>query len=129
MILVEKGDYQSFRLALWLSGLRQCDLVPGDGTCTGLDPHGRRNFLMEFDQCLVPPVPIQHREESGETQSVAVKKTNLMAGGPDVLTTSLTFTYCMMNHLHVLKDNLTTCLPFNGGLTFTKHLNIFYVIM
>ncbi|PSN49746.1 hypothetical protein C0J52_08484 [Blattella germanica] len=53
----------------WLSGLRQCALVPDHGTRAGLSPRGGRNFLMDFGQCM-GQVPTQHREESGELRLV-----------------------------------------------------------
>ncbi|PSN58420.1 hypothetical protein C0J52_02805 [Blattella germanica] len=56
--------------APWLSGLRQCALVPGRGTRAGSSPRGGRNFLMDFGQCM-GPVPTQHHEESGELRLVA----------------------------------------------------------
>ena len=69
LFMKEKGytyllirDKLLFNISLpWLSVLRQCCMVLDH--VIGLRPHGGRNFLVDFSQCM-GPVPTQHREES-----------------------------------------------------------------
>ncbi|PSN33969.1 hypothetical protein C0J52_23062, partial [Blattella germanica] len=74
--MVEKGQFQISILLVrskfilmfsvlsptpWLSGLRQCALVPSHGTCIGSNPHGGRNFHMDFVQYMdwCPPINLR----------------------------------------------------------------------